>query len=203
MLHAHGLALSRFGGQRWTVLSECITASAYHAAAAKADLVFVTVTSAATEEPLRRNWAVRSETIVVSFQNGIGNADILRASLLWNRVLEGMVSFNVVERGLGAFHQGSGGELKVLQAAELQPFIGDFASAGLPLSLYADMLPVQWAKLLLNLNNAINALVDRPLKEELSQRPYRLCLAMAQKEALRLLRQVGSRPACLTAQPAK
>ncbi|MFP3759197.1 2-dehydropantoate 2-reductase, partial [Cupriavidus sp. SIMBA_020] len=59
-----------------------------------------------------------------------------------------------------------------------------------------------WAKLLLNLNNAINALANRPLKEELSQRAYRLCLAMAQKEALALLGLAGIRPAKVTPLPA-
>jgi 2-dehydropantoate 2-reductase len=63
-------------------------------------------------------------------------------------------------------------------------------------------LPVQWAKLLLNLNNAINALSNRPLKEELSQHAYRLCLAMAQKEALALLKRAGIRPAKVTLLPA-
>jgi 2-dehydropantoate 2-reductase len=60
---------------------------------------------------------------------------------------------------------------------------------------------VQWAKLLLNLNNAINALANRPLKEELSQRAYRLCLAMAQKEALALLKRAGIRPVKVTPLP--
>jgi 2-dehydropantoate 2-reductase len=64
------------------------------------------------------------------------------------------------------------------------------------------MLPVQWAKLLLNLNNAINALADRPLKEELSQRAYRICLAMAQEEALALLKRAGIRPVKVTPLPA-
>jgi 2-dehydropantoate 2-reductase len=83
----------------------------------------------------------------------------------------------------------------------MQPFAGDFEKAGLPLVQHVDMLPVQWAKLLLNLNNAINALSNRPLKEELAQRAYRLCLGMAQKEALALLARAGIEPARLTAIP--
>ena len=61
----------------------------------------------------------------------------------------------------------------------MQPFVDAFSNAGLPLIQHVDMLPVQWAKLLLNLNNAINALANRPLKEELTQRAYRICLGMA------------------------
>jgi 2-dehydropantoate 2-reductase len=39
------------------------------------------------------------------------------------------------------------------------------------------------------------------LKEELSQRAYRLCLAMAQKEALALLKRAGIRPVKVTPLP--
>jgi 2-dehydropantoate 2-reductase len=63
------------------------------------------------------------------------------------------------------------------------------------------MLPVQWAKLLLNLNNPINALSNLPLKAELSQLAFRTCLALAQDEALRLMKSAGIRPARLTPLP--
>ncbi|MFJ1260682.1 2-dehydropantoate 2-reductase [Cupriavidus sp. CuC1] len=202
VLRSHGLTLSRFGGQSWVVPPERIDASTDRAAAANADLVLVTVKSAATATVAAELAVVlRPDTVVVSFQNGIGNADVLRAGLPGNTVLEGMVPFNVVERGSGAFHQGSAGELEIRRAPELQPFVGDFAKAGLPLTQHTDMLTVQWAKLLLNLNNAINALANRPLKEELAQRAYRVCLAMAQKEALGLLKRTGIRPASLTPIP--
>src|SRR5579864_7513467 len=113
-----------------------------------------------------------------------------------------MVPFNVIECGPGAFHQGSAGKLEIRQAPALQPFVEEFRRAGLPLIQHKDMVSVQWAKLLLNLNNAINALANRPLKEELSQRAYRLCLGMAQKEALALLKRAGIRPARVTPLPA-
>ena len=60
---------------------------------------------------------------------------------------------------------------------------------------------VQWGKLLLNLNNAINGLSGLPLREELSQRAYRQCLALAQSEALRVMKAAGIRPARLTPLP--
>ena len=60
---------------------------------------------------------------------------------------------------------------------------------------------VQWAKLLLNLNNPINALSNLPLKAELSQLSFRKCIALAQAEALRLMESAGIRPARLTPLP--
>ncbi|WP_179404510.1 2-dehydropantoate 2-reductase [Burkholderia guangdongensis] len=201
-LRTHGLTLSQFGNRGWFVPHERIDVSTDPAAAAAADLVLVTVKSAATQTVAAELAGVlRPDTIVVSFQNGVGNADVLRAALPRNTVLEGMVPFNVVESGPGAFHQGTAGELEIRRVPGLQPFVGDFDRAGLPLIQHDDMLTVQWAKLLLNLNNAINALSNRPLKDELSQRAYRVCLGLAQKEALALLARAGIRPARLTPIP--
>jgi 2-dehydropantoate 2-reductase len=201
-LRSQGITLSRHDNSRWYVPPERTDVSTDAASAATADLVLVTVKSAATPTAAAELANVlRPGTIVVSFQNGVGNADVLRAALPQHIVLEGMVPFNVVERGPGAFHQGSAGELEIRHTPAMQPFVDAFRQAGLPLIQHVDMLPVQWAKLLLNLNNAINALANRPLKEELSQRAYRRCLAMAQKEALALLKRAGIRPAKVTPLP--
>ena len=202
-LRDRGITLSRHDDSRWHAPPERIDVSTDAASAAAADLVLVTVKSAATPTAAAELAGVlRPGTIVVSFQNGVGNADVLRATLPQHTVLEGMVPFNVVERGPGAFHQGSGGELEIRHTPAMQPFVEAFRNAGLPLIQHDDILPVQWAKLLLNLNNAINALANRPLKEELSQRAYRVCLAMAQEEALALLKRAGIRPVKVTPLPA-
>jgi 2-dehydropantoate 2-reductase len=202
-LRSQGITLSRYDRQHWYVPPQRINFSTDGAAAAVAELVLVTVKCAATPAAAAELAGVLGpDTLVVSFQNGVGNADVLRAALPQHTVLEGMVPFNVVERGPGAFHQGSAGQLEIRQAAALQPFVDAFHRAGLPLTRHTDMLPVQWAKLLLNLNNAINALSNRPLKEQLSQRAYRLCLGMAQKETLALLKLAHLQPARLTPLPA-
>ncbi|MGA7817479.1 2-dehydropantoate 2-reductase [Caballeronia sp.] len=202
-LRSRGIALSHYDDRHWHVPPERIDVSTDAATAAAADLVLVTVKSAATSTAAAELANVlRPGAIVVSFQNGVGNADVLRAALPNNAVLEGMVPFNVIECAPGAFHQGTAGELELRHTPALRPFVDEFKKAGLPLTQHADMLPVQWAKLLLNLNNAINALSNRPLKEELSQRAYRVCLAMAQKEALALLKQASIRPARVTPLPA-
>ena len=202
-LRSRGITLSHYDNRRWHVAPPRIDVSTEAATATSASLVLVTVKSAATPTVAAELAnALRPDTVVVSFQNGVGNADVLRAALPQNTVLEGMVPFDVIEPGPGAYHQGSSGELEIRQSPAMQPFVDEFRKADLPLIQHADMAPVLWAKLLLNLNNAINALANRPLKEELSLRAYRLCLGMAQKEALALLRRVDIRPAQLTAVPA-
>jgi len=202
-LRQHGLSLSNYRSERWFVPATNIDFSTDAAVVPMADLVLVTVKSAATPTSAGElAGTLRPGAIVISVQNGLGNAAVLRTALPGHTVLEGMVPFNVIAGGTGSYHQGSAGALEVKAAQALQSFAQAFSDAGLPLIEHPDMLPVQWAKLLFNLNNAINALSNRPLKEELSQRAYRRCLAMAQGEALALLTETGIRPARLTPLPA-
>lgn len=201
-LRKQGLTLSHYDGRSWRVEPPAIRYSVDPTSAADTDLVLVTVKSGATAQAAAELAQVLPPAaLVVSFQNGIGNTDALRTALPGRTVLAGMMPFNVVARGPGAFHQASEGGLEVEDAAALEPFLADFQRAGLPLGRHRDMLPVQWAKLLLNLNNAINALADLPLRDELAQRPYRRCLALAQEEALALLKRAGIAPAGLTPLP--
>ena len=53
---------------------------------------------------------------------------------------------------------------------------------------------VQWGKLLLNLNNALNALADLPLRRQLAQRPWRRLFADQVAEGLAAIRADGIRP---------
>lgn len=202
-LRRHGLTLTHYDGRDWRVLPEAIAFSPGPDAAASAELILVTVKSGATAQAAAELAGVVSPSaVVISFQNGIGNAQTLRAALPGCSVLAGMVPFNVVKRGPGAFHQASEGEPEVEDSSALAPFLADFARAGFALRRHRDMPPVQWAKLLLNLNNAVNALSGLPLQQELAQRGYRRCLALAQAEALALLNEAGIRPARLTPLPA-
>jgi len=202
-LRGHGLTLSDYTGGHWQLPATAIAFSTAPASAAAADLVLVTVKSAGTPAVAAELAAVLPPgALVISFQNGIGNGELLRAALPRQTVLAGMVPFNVARRGPGIFHQGTEGVPHVQEAPALAALLPNFEAAGLPLHRHRDMLPVLWAKLLLNLNNAINALADLPLREELAQRSYRRCLALAQAEALVLLAQAGIRPARLTPLPA-
>ena len=170
--------------------------------AAGADLVLMTVKSAATEGAAAELAGVlKPGAVVVSFQNGTRNGELLRSRLTEQVVITGMVPFNVLNRGAGVFHQGTEGALDIQQDAALTPYLSAFERAGLPLTQHEDILPVQWAKLLLNLNNPINALSNLPLRDELSQRSYRRCLAAAQAETLEILDAAGIRPAQLLAIP--
>jgi 2-dehydropantoate 2-reductase len=77
----------------------------------------------------------------------------------------------------------------------LRAWAPSFAAARLPLALHADLQPLQWGKLLLNLNNPVNALSGLPLRAQLLDAGYRRVLAALQAEALTALRAAGIRPA--------
>ena len=201
-IRAHGLRLTDWQGADLRVPADRVRFETEPAAARHARLVLVTVKSAGTEAAGRELAPLlKPGTVVISFQNGLRNAEALRAQLPGRTVLTGMVEFNVVNRGQGAFHHGSEGGLEVQAHAALAPFLSAFAAAGLPLKQRDDMVGVQWAKLQLNLNNAINALCGAPLKDELAQRAFRRCIALAQRELLALLDAAGIAPTRLKLPP--
>lgn len=201
-INKNGLHLTDYLGADYSVDAKHIDYSTEPNVAAEADLILVTVKSAATEEVGRLlHPIIRADAIVVSFQNGLHNAEVLSEQLPGRTVLTGMVQYNVLNRGQGAFHQGSEGGLEASSHFALKPFLSAFDKAGLNLELHDNMRSIQWAKLLLNLNNPVNALSGLPLKEELSQRDYRRCVALAQTECLHLLDQAGIKPAKLTPLP--
>lgn len=200
---AHGLQVTDYlGYDQQLRLSQTLTFSESLDAAAEADLILICVKSAATAQVAAElAQGIKPNTLVISLQNGLNNAAVLRQHLPNNVCLAGMVQFNVINRGDGKFHQGSEGGLECEAHAATAPFMALFERSGLGLEQPQDFLAVQWAKLLLNLNNPINALSGVPLKEELSQRDFRRCLSLAQSEALGLLKQAGITPAKLTPLP--
>jgi 2-dehydropantoate 2-reductase len=198
----HGLRVSDWRGFHAELPAEAVDFQTEAVGAAEAALVLVTVKSGATESAGRELAAQLAPDVpVISFQNGLHNAEVLAECLPRQRVLAGMVPFNVVNQGKGHFHHGSEGDLEVAGSELLDPWMAPFEQAGLPLKRHADMPAVLWSKLLLNLNNAVNALSGLPLKAELSQRAYRRCLALCQRETLALLDAAGIRPAKITALP--
>jgi 2-dehydropantoate 2-reductase len=65
-----------------------------------------------------------------------------------------------------------------------------------------DIGGVQWGKLLVNLFNALNALADLPLRQQLAQRSWRRLFADQMAEGLSAVRAAGIRPVSSTPIPA-
>ncbi len=194
----HGLTLTDLDGGQLALAANQLVLHGSVPEALRPDLVLLCVksgaTSAAAAELAR---CMPAGTPVLSMQNGIGNTGLAQAAAPALAVLPGMVPFNVAELGPGRLHRGSSGQLAVLTHPLLLPWADAFNAAGLPLALHDDMLPLLWGKLLLNLNNAVNALSGLPLRAQLLDADYRACTAALISEALFLLKTAGIRPARL------
>lgn len=171
----------------------------------KPDLVLLCVKSGATAQAATSlALTLPAGTPVLSLQNGLGNAELGRATAPQLRWHAGMVPFNIAELGPGHYHRGTGGALAAQGGAAdtaLLAWQTALARIGMPLRLHADLAPVQWGKLLLNLNNPVNALSGLPLREELLRRGFRVVLAALQQEALELLEAADRPVAQLTPLP--
>ena len=196
-LRQHGLHLSDLDGGQVSLPNQQLHLSER---ASPASLVLLCVKSGATAPAAAELGAsVAKGTLVLSLQNGVSNAEVAARAAPGLTWLPGMVPFNIAELGPGRFHRGTSGALAVQDHPALAPWLPLFAQAGLPLDIHTDLRPVQWAKLLLNLNNPVNALSGLPLKAQLLDRDCRLVLAGLQTEALRAMAAAGIQPARLTA----
>jgi 2-dehydropantoate 2-reductase len=119
-----------------------------------------------------------------------------------NVVLRAMVPFNIAQLADNHLHRGSGGALPLEYHPRLAALGDALRTPLMPLQFSRDMEATLWAKLQLNLVNAINALSDVPVRAMLEQRGYRRAFAACMRELLRVTTARGIRLPKLTALPA-
>ena len=200
-IESHGLRLTSFEGLDQTIASSLLTLSEDPSIFSDVGAVLVTVKSADTPEiaGLIAKHAP-PDAVIVSLQNGVGNVPVLRQHLPGRRVLAAMVPFNVIAAGDGRYHRATSGDIVIEQD---EAHTADQLSVpGLKLRATADIAGVQWGKLLLNLNNALNALADIPLRQQLAQRAWRRLFADQMAEGLAAIRADGIKPVSSTPIPA-
>jgi 2-dehydropantoate 2-reductase len=199
-IEASGLRLTSFEGFDRTVPCEQIALSENASVFADAAVVLVTVKSADTAgmaDVIARH--APSDAVIVSLQNGVGNTAVLRDHLPGRRVLGGMVPFNVIALGDGRFHRATSGDI-VIERDEART-AEKLSVPGLRMRPTGNIDGVQWGKLLLNLNNALNALADLPLRRQIGSRPWRRLFADQVAEALAAIKAEGVRPVSPTPIP--
>jgi len=200
-IQAKGLRATSFEGFDRTIDANEITLSDDPSIFKDVGVVLVTAKSAGTAEMadvIARN--APSDVVVVSLQNGVGNVTVLRNRLPGRRVLGGMVPFNVISAGEGRFHRATSGDI-VVEKDEADT-AGKLSVPGLNMRATDNIDGVQWGKLLVNLNNALNALADLPLRRQLAQRPWRRLFADQMAEGLAAIRAEGIKPVSSTPIPA-
>jgi 2-dehydropantoate 2-reductase len=199
-IEANGLRLTGFDGSDRTIAADALTLSDDPAIFRDAAMVLVTVKSADTAgmaDTIASH--APDDAVTVSLQNGIGNVASLRERLAGRQVLGGMVPFNVVALGDGRFHRSTSGDIYVEQDPA-----GTAARLSVPdlkMRASGNIVGVQWGKLIVNLNNALNALSDLPLREQLAQRQWRALFADQMAEGLVAIRAEGIAPVSPTPIP--
>jgi 2-dehydropantoate 2-reductase len=199
-IEANGLRLTSFDGLQRQIASNQLVMSEQPTILGDVGAVLVTVKSADTAEVadvIARH--APDDAVIVSLQNGVENVAVLRQRLPGRRVLAGMVPFNVTSPGGGRFHRATSGDIVIEQ--DEAGTAGRLSVSGLNMHASANIAGVQWGKLLVNLNNALNALGDLPLRQQLAQRPWRRLFADQLAEGLEALRAEGIRPVSATPVP--
>ena len=200
-IEANGLRLTSFEGFEQRIASNQLTLSQDPSILGDTGVVLVTVKSADTAEiaDIIAQHAP-ADAVIVSLQNGVGNVSVLRQRLPGRRVLAAMVPFNVIALSEGRFHRATSGDIVIEQ--DDAGTANRLSVPGLKMRPSSDIAGVQWGKLLVNLNNALNALADLPLRQQLAQRAWRRLFADQMAEALAVIRAEGIKPVSSTPVPA-
>ncbi|WP_412722576.1 2-dehydropantoate 2-reductase [Alteromonas sp. D210916BOD_24] len=194
-IQTNGITVTDFKGRSQHIAHELIQYRTDHHSLTDADFILLCVKSQDTAHAAAviKQFANPTATIV-SLQNGVSNAQTL-SQLLTQPVIKGMVPFNVFYQGKGHFHCGTEGDIAIEDPnGRCQPLVHLLSKASLPVSIYQDLTGVQYAKLIMNLNNAVNALSGLPLKAQLGNRQYRLVMAKVLSEALAVFSAAGIKP---------
>lgn len=167
-----------------------------------ADLILICVKSKDTQamaNSIKQSGNTRAT--IFSLQNGMNNTATLKATLPNHTILPVMVPYNVVYQAQGHFHCGTEGNLYCQEHLDAHPLKAWADQAELGFELKPDMLNIMWGKLLLNLNNPVNALAGIPLKPQLENRGYRQIYAQCLKEGLQVLKAANITPGQVAAVP--
>ena len=200
-IEGNGLRLTSFEGFDRQIKPSQLTLSENPSIFNDAGTVLITVKSADTAgmaDIIAKH--APADAVVVSLQNGVGNVSVLRQRLPGRRVLAGMVPFNVIALGEGRFHRATSGDIVIEQ--DNAGTADQLSVQGLKIRPTGNIDGVQWGKLLLNLNNAINALADLPLRQQLKQRSWRMLFADQMAEGLAAIKAERIRPVSSTPVPA-
>lgn len=199
----NGLTITETGRKPLTIPADSLDVQTSIQNLKDTDVLLVTVKSKDTIEAAGQIRSALSDApttrpLIVSFQNGVRNADEIRAIIKDRVALAGMVPYNVLRKSDSHFHCGTSGHLMIQKpnedSAVFDQLIADFQRAGLAIESSDNLQSVLWGKLVINLNNAMNALAGIPLREQLADRNYRKITAAVMKEALAVLKKAGINP---------
>lgn len=182
-------------GDRLHVPADALTLSESTEPVRRSDVILV-CTKAGSTASATAEFApfLRPGSLVVGMQNGLHSADRIRDDVDVAPVIAGIIPFNVVRTGPATYRRTSRGEIRIAEHPAAAPLLRVLADAGLPARATDDVQAVLHGKVLLNLNNAVQALSGLPLRTELLDRDLRKCVALCQSEASRVFTAAGVVP---------
>jgi len=189
----NGLTLTHFDREPIHILGDTVRVETDPSALSDADLILLCTKSQDTEQAAKQIMAhAKPSAHIASCQNGISNAPLLR-TILGDKValISGaIVPFNVTPTAAASYHCGTGGAFHVEHDLP-DDVISAFKAADQDVLFGGNFQGDQWAKLLVNLNNALNTLSGGTLREGLLQKDYRLALSLVVAEGLRIAEAHG------------
>lgn len=200
-LAAHGLSVTSYNHQ--TYFAQPVAFYSSLNSLIECDIVLLTVKATALVPMLTQlQRFLRPEVPVIALQNGIGIGEMLTQDLA-NPVLRAIVPFNVVKNSAGQFHRATSGDI-ILQRSQFDVvnyIVSVFNRLKLNVELCDDITGAEYGKLLLNLNNALNAISGLPLKQQLLDKDFRTLLSYAMQEWLAICARTGTKPTAYTRLP--
>lgn len=160
------------------------------------DLVLLTVKATALVPMLAQlKHFLRPDVPLVALQDGVGVGEMLSHDLS-NPVIRALATFSVLKIRPGQFHRATAGALfwQRNDFAVVNYVSSTFSRLQLAVQLCDDMASAEFGKLLLDLNQALNAISGLPLPQQLADRDYRAVLALAMREWLAVCHRAGVKP---------
>ena len=182
IVDAGGITLTDYKGQHEKVMP---TGLITQLADESFDAVFVTLKCHQLEAAMSDLRQLAENGAELFFmQNGLGSLELIRHQLPSDKLKQGITPFNILSLDNAHFHRGTEGTFLFHQTSVTEQLAEQLGAIGFPCQLHTDMQPIIYGKLLLNLNNALNAVADQPIKTQLENRKLRRVYAAAQREWL-------------------
>ncbi|MFM7227730.1 MAG: ketopantoate reductase family protein [Betaproteobacteria bacterium] len=140
-----------------------LEASTEPAAVSSADVVLFSVKSTDSRQTAQQIAPFLSpQAVVLSLQNGVENADIIR-SVLPQQVIASVVYVATEMAGPGHLKHFGRGELVIAEAPASESIATVFGNANVPVKRAHDVRGAQWTKLIINCAyNALSAIAQKP-----------------------------------------
>lgn len=197
ILDAGGITLKDYQGQNEKVMP---TALITQLTDETFDAVFVTLKCHQLETVLSDLQQLAEDGAELIFmQNGLDSLELIRHHLPSQKVKQGITPFNILSQDNAHFHRGTEGKFLFHRTPVTEQLAKQLGGIGFPCELHVDMQSVIYGKLLLNLNNALNAIADQPIKTQLENHKLRKVYAAAQREWLAVAAMEGVELAQFTA----